>query len=161
MTIEDCLFENNFAAGTGGAVLRTAAGNLSVTGSQFVSQMSMGGHGGAIHNVSPMTVTNCTFADNSALNEGGAVWNTGPGLMTVQNTILTNSLAGGITPDANGNNVPDNCDPPAPGVCGAGCGPGPLVLPLSMIGLAWTKRRGSGRIATKGAKGRAEEQSLM
>lgn len=273
-TISSTTFSGNQADGPSsrGGALHQAPGPATLT-NVTVSANSAGLRGGGIYAAALMTLTNCTLADNSALDAGGALYCAGAGTVTLYDTILTNSLAGGncgggavvsgggnissdgacalgdptdqintnpaigplqdnggprlthalvggspaidtgralvcptedgrglsrpidgngdgtavcdigafefrdcnqnghddrgeiaggITPDANGNNVPDNCDPPAPGgACGAGCGPGPLVLPLSMIGLAWMKRRGSGRIATKGAKEHEAEQSLM
>ena len=71
MTLAGDLFQNNqcteFGCIAGGAIALDAA---VVTGTQFISNTSLG-NGGALVGSGPLTVTNSIFYDNHALNGGG------------------------------------------------------------------------------------------
>jgi len=100
VTVTNSTFSSNGASndpGTpgGGGAIRNGAGVLSVTNSSFSGNSAY--TGGAIETSmaynATLTVTNSTFSGNSA-QTGGAISTSG-GTVTITNTILANSTAGG------------------------------------------------------------------
>ncbi len=62
------------------------------------------GNGGALHITGPgqVTVANSTVSDNSAAAEGGGLWNSAVGMLTVVDTTLTGNVASGADADQGG-----------------------------------------------------------
>jgi hypothetical protein len=113
-TITRCIFRNNSARWSGGAIFNTDRCSPVISRSTFawnwaqdggggmcdyynsnarisnciISSNSTSDNGGAMKNYeSTPTLTNCTFSGNSAESSGGGIWN-GPG----SSTILDNSI---------------------------------------------------------------------
>ncbi len=122
LSVTNSTFFNNRASTNGGAIYNT--GTLTVTGSTFLTNTATSGSGGAIYNTGSLTLTNDTFNQSRAASgSGGAVYNSGStlvlnnntfyggraasgsgggiynaaaaGTLTIHNTIVTGSLAGG------------------------------------------------------------------
>jgi predicted outer membrane repeat protein len=68
-TVNSCTFSNNTASQFGGAI-RVGQSTLTLEGSTFLSNHA-GQHGGGVMNYGFMTVTNCTFFQNTASDGGG------------------------------------------------------------------------------------------
>ena len=77
LNVNACLFNENIAGWSGGAIFAFASDRMNVTSSTFVGNFSSGtgsfGGGGAIHIRGPLTVTDSTFTDNIASGYGGAI----------------------------------------------------------------------------------------
>jgi predicted outer membrane repeat protein len=72
--IDDCTFENNYAAASGGAVYLT--GNANVSNCNFISNVAVN-NGGAIFAYLPqgtLNINDCNFTDNKAGNGGAAIY---------------------------------------------------------------------------------------
>jgi hypothetical protein len=94
VTLQNCVFDNNFATFDGGAV-RNNGGNMTVTNCLFSNNTSAepsGQGGGLKQNGASMTVTGSTFINNSADAGGGFHVGTG-----TTNTIATNCTFYGNT----------------------------------------------------------------
>jgi len=103
LTLTNCTFSGNLANDSGGGGICTVGGDVVVTNSIFINNSSTGGvgaDGGAISFgiYDSLTLTNCTFANNSAEKYGGGlcIGNGGPvgGVVTVTNCILWGNDAG-------------------------------------------------------------------
>ncbi len=94
LTVSDCTFSGNSAAGTGntGGAIFNNGGTLTVTNSTFSGNSA--GQGGAISNDGGLTVVNSTFSGNSAGQGGGAIFNN-DGLTVVNSTFSSNSAPSG------------------------------------------------------------------
>ncbi len=92
LNITGSTFVDN-SAGIGGAI---DGGPLNITNSTFAGNSALTGNGGAIADLGPygpLNITNSTFAGNSApTGNGGGIANTGSGSVTLNNSILTNSI---------------------------------------------------------------------
>lgn len=75
-TMDDCLMKNN-AAYDGGAVVNTDKCTFNATNTTFEKNKSTNQGGGAIVNEYTVSVTGCTFKENSAEKSGGALYNDG------------------------------------------------------------------------------------
>jgi predicted outer membrane repeat protein len=99
LTISACTFDSNAAAGQGGAIRNI--GTLSISGSTFSGNSS--NSGGAIWHSSgspsqALTVTNSTFAANSATASGGAIAAddaSSSGSVTLSHVTVTGNQSGG------------------------------------------------------------------
>ncbi|WP_420456925.1 choice-of-anchor Q domain-containing protein [Rubrivirga sp.] len=97
VTVTNCQFNSNRAPLTGGAIMVLAPGSLTVDGSSFTGNRSLGSSanegGGAIYtDGAPVTVTNSTFTDNRALGtsgSGGAILSPNGATLTVENSTFT------------------------------------------------------------------------
>ena len=124
LTIEDSTFTDNWAndaVGEGGAIAELGEGSVLITGSTFDSNLVNAasvntGEGGAVYSVSPTTIIDSTFFDNQAAEggalavatatvinstfsgndatTGGGIFQESEGLLTVENTIVSDNLAG-------------------------------------------------------------------
>ncbi len=92
LTINNSTFDNNISLNNSGAIYNAPPATLTITNSIFTNNMSQ--FGGVIFNDGIMTITNSTFADNSAAINGGAIHN--DGTTTITNSTFTNNLS----PDA-------------------------------------------------------------
>jgi parallel beta-helix repeat protein/predicted outer membrane repeat protein len=92
-TVVNCTFVGNEAhyslhgAGEGGGIVNEY-GNLTVDSCFFIGNSANFGGGICNRWDGSTTVTNCTFSGNSAVKDGGGIYNTDHGCMTVFNTIL-------------------------------------------------------------------------
>jgi predicted outer membrane repeat protein len=91
VTVRNCSFADN-SAGIG-AGIDNDWGTLTVSNSTFASNSATDDGGGGISNYAgPVTVSDCTFAANTAAYNGGAILNQAAGPMTVIDcTIVGNS----------------------------------------------------------------------
>jgi hypothetical protein len=100
LTIKRSSFINNIINGNGGAIYNV--GNLTITNSTFSGNSAS--LGGGIHNnnsSATIDITNCTFFDNNATNEGNAIRNES-GSITIRNSIIVGNTA--TEPDIFNNN---------------------------------------------------------
>ena len=80
MTVQQCLFKENTAAYSGGAIhmikTRASFGNCTFVGNSVKSRLQNGDFGGAICAIgtSYLTMHQCTFKQNTATNSGGATY---------------------------------------------------------------------------------------
>ena len=83
LTVTNCRFTNNTAINTGGGAIHGRSSTINISGSTFGSNVSNGGgFGGAIDvdGLSPsgangtMQITSSTFTNNTALQQGGAIF---------------------------------------------------------------------------------------
>ena len=72
-TIEDCIFENNWADDRGGAIYNGADKPLSIINSQFNNNEADDIDGGAIYSVGDLNIIGSTFTSNKAVF-GGAIY---------------------------------------------------------------------------------------
>lgn len=105
-TITNCSFVNNFAESQG-AGLNLSNADVTLTNCLLIQNINFSdtGAGGAISNnasadkTSPLTLINCTVADNTApIGAGIALWEddaNGDATLALQNTILQNQSTGG------------------------------------------------------------------
>lgn len=97
LTIDECDFFGNLADGLGGAIANYATAKISDT--SFRSNFATG-NGGAVWSGSSdgnLTLTNCTF-DNNSSNENGGALRVAAGTVTIVSCTFTNnkaSLSGG------------------------------------------------------------------
>ncbi|EPX75631.1 calcium-binding protein [Salipiger mucosus] len=98
-------FTFNTARRAGGAI-EGIEGGLTIDGTDFNSNSTgpMPGNGGAIHVTGPVvtTISNASFMMNYASAEGGALWNSAIGRMSVSDTEITNNTANGTAAEDQG-----------------------------------------------------------
>lgn len=102
VTIEQCTFLGNTAAGDGGAVYNTFAPGYTITNTLF-SGNHAGQHGGAMHNteISTPMLRGCTISANTAAFDGGGIYSSTTSRPRVSNSIFWgNSDAGGADESA-------------------------------------------------------------
>ncbi|MGF0000938.1 autotransporter domain-containing protein [Desulfovibrio sp. SGI.133] len=106
ITIKGSTFEGN-KAGNGGAVWNGSDGKVEIADSTFKGNMALAegglGQGGAITNADQMTITDGSFANNTANYSGGAIYNgahAAPGQtsLTIDGTTFTGNS---VTADFN------------------------------------------------------------
>ncbi len=120
LTLTASTVSNNTAEGatSGGAGLEAALASTTttITNSTFCANAATGtgASGGAIEAWAPVTVLDCTIADNSSQYGGGIDDETGSAQVTIGNTLLAFNTAQGSGPDFNnaanslGGNLIDN-----------------------------------------------------
>jgi len=98
MTIESSTFLNNSAYPSGGSIFNTVvgtqAGVITISHSTFMDNHITSGSGGAIDNLSTLTITSSAFINNDAPSDGGAINNRNTGQATVSNTTFSANSAG-------------------------------------------------------------------
>ena len=96
---------NNSAVRAGGAI-EASGGRTQVDDTTMSGNVAgpVPGNGGALHltGVGNVTVNRSVVTDNTAGSEGGGLWNSGGGTMTVAGTTLTGNIANGVDPDNGG-----------------------------------------------------------
>ncbi len=93
-SIADSLFIENTATGYyGGAIYNTTDCNITIHGTSFLDNSST--YGGAIENVGTISLTDCSFFNNSAVTSGGAAENYGTLTINSGNYINNSSTSGG------------------------------------------------------------------
>jgi CSLREA domain-containing protein len=127
LTVTGSTFSSNSAISGGG--INNYGGTLTITNSTFSSNSATYG-GGIIHSsTGTVNVVNSTFSSNSATDSGGGIRNYGA--LTVGNTIIANSTAGGNCVGAitnGGNNLDDGA------TCGWGATNGSLSNTNPLLG---------------------------
>ncbi len=99
MSIDRCAFNGNAATFGGGAIaveVLNAGSSVSITNDTFTGNSATGatGQGSAIYiGASPVTITNCTIAGNTAATAGGAVY-FGDRTTAINNTIIASNSGG-------------------------------------------------------------------
>jgi hypothetical protein len=127
LTVTNSTFSDNSAALNGGGGIYNG-NTATVTNSTFSGNRAPGSGGGGIMNGGFLTVTNSTFSDNSAASGGGIVSQVGT--ITLRNSIIANSTAGGDcvtysgTFNDGGNNIVED------NTCGFAGGTDPKLGPL-------------------------------
>ncbi|MEO1440706.1 MAG: S8 family serine peptidase, partial [Chloroflexota bacterium] len=109
LNVEDVSFLNN-SSNEGGAIHAQLNSVTNVYNSIFNNNIG-NAEGGAIHNTGNLTVVNrsdagdsvalAAFAGNNA-DEGGAIFNTGAGVVTIQQTLFRQNSAGNSTEEGSG-----------------------------------------------------------
>lgn len=113
LIIDSVLFTSNTASRAGGALEDNsgAGSNVSISNARFDlnSTGSAPGNGGAIHITGPgnMSITNSLATNNTAAREGGAFWN-GSGVMQVNNVRFEGNVASGAAVDDGGGSLFNN-----------------------------------------------------
>ena len=106
LTLNRCLFRNNFTTSSGGAIY--SSGPVVLNNCTFSGNVADGGFGGATHAFGDsfqrggITAINCTFSGNRAVG-GGAVSNKASGRITT--TLLRNCTVSGNLASLNGTNT--------------------------------------------------------
>ncbi len=108
LMVEECTLSMNDAERAGGAV-EANAGTTLIDDSEL-SNNTTGpgpGNGGALHltGAGSVDVRDSTISGNSASREGGGLWNSGSGTMTVDNCVVTLNAANGTAADDGGGGV--------------------------------------------------------
>ncbi len=97
-TINSSLFSHNETFGGGGAIYNAAKAEVTISDSTFTTNQSLSNSGGgAIYNVGKMTITSSTFTMNDSQGRfgwGGAIWNSGEGVLDVVNSTFAQNTAG-------------------------------------------------------------------
>jgi uncharacterized protein YgiM (DUF1202 family) len=97
-TISNSLFSNNETFGGGGAIYNAAKAEMTINDSTFTKNQSLSNSGGgAIYNVGKMSITGSTFTQNNSQGRfgwGGAIWNSGEGVISVVNSTFALNTAG-------------------------------------------------------------------
>ena len=91
----DCVFDGNSVFGNGGGISKEQ-GSLTVTGCTFSNNSAQ--TGGGVWNWGVMTMTDCTFTGNDAAGQGGGLANTGNDGQTISGCLFTGNTAasGGV-----------------------------------------------------------------
>jgi CSLREA domain-containing protein len=92
LTINNSTISNNSSPNSGGGII-VFSGTTNLTNSTVSGNSSTGGNGGGIRNLGTANLASTTFSNNFG-NNGSGVSN-GNGTMTLNNTIVANSLTGG------------------------------------------------------------------
>lgn len=94
LTVSNTTFNNNDSAGSGGGVLH-AAGVSTISDSQFVGNQANSGGGGIFSNDGSVTLTRTTFDGNivPGLNGGGGVMTNGDTTISVTDCTFKNNTA--------------------------------------------------------------------
>lgn len=91
-TISDNASDVTAGGGGGGGVYNNPGGTVTVTDSTFAGNSASNAGGGGIYNDGgTFTVTNSTIAGNSAIYIGGGIYNAG--ILTAKNILLANNVA--------------------------------------------------------------------
>lgn len=107
LSINNCTFTDDFSATLegptgGGGIANEAGASATITNSTFF-QDSNEYIGGAIYNDAKLTVTGCTFTDDTADN-GAAIYNDTAGKATISNSTFTDDQAG-VSDDGDGGGI--------------------------------------------------------
>ena len=122
LTVSNSSFISNSSVNGGGGICN-GFGTAMVSNSTFANNSATSingvgvgianfGVGGGICNEGPLTVTNSTFISNSALNDGGGIYNYNDGTLTVTNSTFTSNSAtngGGLDNYSGGTATLTNC----------------------------------------------------
>lgn len=90
-TVDQCVFQNNVADSSGGAIENW--GSLSISNTSFVNNKATNGSGGAIYSTGNLTISNTSFSGNVAGQFGSAIYTGG-------NYTVTNSTINGTVYNA-------------------------------------------------------------
>ncbi len=98
ITIEGSSFSDNQSFGAGGAIYNDAKAEMMIKDSSFTKNKSWSdSNGGAIYNLGKMSISGSTFKLNEAQGRfgwGGAVLNTGSGVINISNSTFSQNTAG-------------------------------------------------------------------
>ena len=109
LIVEDSMFINNIARQ--GTIVGGTDTNITVIDSIFIKNQNTVSYGGAIRAQSKLTVTGCSFVNNEAFRDGGAIFVGFRGDATITDSYFVNNSAGtGYHGDAiyNGNKATVN-----------------------------------------------------
>ncbi len=98
VNIENSTFSGNNSYRGGGAIYNSAKAEMTISNNTFSNNKSWSdSNGGAIYNLGKMTISGSTFSENNAQGRfgwGGAIYNTGDGVLTVSNSTFAQNTAG-------------------------------------------------------------------
>lgn len=107
LTIDNCIFQDNWTSATGGAIYNTDPGILTIDRSTFQDNQA-DGSGGAIHNqssvgagITTLSIDHSTFLHNQSTGSiGGAIHNETPlgemyAIAVINRSLFRNNVAGG------------------------------------------------------------------
>lgn len=99
---------DNRASRAGGAI-EAVGGTTELTGVQLFDNIagSNPGNGGAVHltGAGEVSLTEAAVVNNRAANEGGGLWNSADGTMTVTESVVARNVANGDAADSGGGGV--------------------------------------------------------
>lgn len=108
ISVTDTTFDENSVSRAGGAIEVAAGGSVAITGGMFTGNDAGAapGNGGAVHITGNGTLTILvgTYSGNTAV-EGGALWNSSTGVMTVAFAEIRNNIASGADADQGGGGI--------------------------------------------------------
>ena len=92
--VRNCVFEDNLAEKSGGAIIAGLNATLNIGGTTFVRNKALE-QGGAIdvEDQAQLRITNCTFTDNHAEQFGGAIVGGFDAVLQIQDTNFTRNRA--------------------------------------------------------------------
>ncbi|MGA2441323.1 MAG: choice-of-anchor Q domain-containing protein [Tepidisphaeraceae bacterium] len=86
LNVDDCTITGNSASHNGGGIQNLSGGTINLVDC-LVSGNSSSGSGGGVYNQGAISISNCTFSENSATS-GAGVYNAGGGTVQAYNSIL-------------------------------------------------------------------------
>ena len=89
LTVNACTFSQNTGT-TGGGIANLSGASLTLMNSNLSSNSNFCLRGTGLANFGTATVTGCTFNSNYAIDEGGAIYDSGTQL-TISNSTLTDN----------------------------------------------------------------------
>jgi predicted outer membrane repeat protein len=95
LTVIHCNFIKNSAQINGGAIGSWGNSIINITGSNFTNNSANYYYGGAIEIYGTLTVTDCSFTNNTSISFGGAITNHGTCTVTSSNFMNNTSKEGG------------------------------------------------------------------
>ncbi len=98
-TITNCVFTGNTASANGGVISQSSSSNahdLTITNCSFTGNIATTAVGGAVNyaGIGNVNITGCTFSNNTAGTQGGAINISGTGTGPATTNILRNTFSG-------------------------------------------------------------------
>jgi len=100
VTVENCRFEENGSTSASTGPIYNDQGTMEINRSVFFDNAAT--QGGAIKNYGILTITNSTFEDNTAVNYGGAIYNTLGSASNMELTIENSTFTGNTATNYDG-----------------------------------------------------------
>jgi predicted outer membrane repeat protein len=95
ITLADVTFQNNSAMNYDGGAWYNFVSAADVTNAVFLTN-TCGGDGGAVYNLSKLTMANALFSGNAAMGSGGGIYNAGTSAKVLTNVSMANNGAAGM-----------------------------------------------------------------
>lgn len=92
-TVQNCIFNANFASASGGAFAALSGAGPTITGTLFTNNSAVTDGGALFVDAGEVTVTGSIFAANSASDDGGGIAAYAGATLTLQNCVLAGNLA--------------------------------------------------------------------
>ena len=102
-TVIDSVIDGNTSAENGGGIYARNIVTISgTTISNNEAGFTRGGDGGGIYNQADLTVTDSTISGNEAEDDGGGIYDSGGGSMTISGTTIHDNHVGEVSADGGG-----------------------------------------------------------